>query len=84
MKIEYLGIIGTLITVLSFLIGRITALKKDTEEEVSCKINQKRDIKELQDTLARFEFMVKDLFAQCAKEVEIAQINSRLDKLEGR
>lgn len=82
MKTEYIGVICGLITICSFLIGRVTALKKNTEDEVSCKINQQRDIKDLQLAIERIEITMKELFNNCAKQAEIELLKNRLTNLE--
>lgn len=82
MKMEYIGLICGLITICSFLIGRVTALKKNTEDEVSCKINQQRDIKDLQLALAQIEKTITNLFGECAKEIKVEQLEERIKRLE--
>jgi len=82
MKIEYLGVIATLMTICSFLIGRLGAFKKNTADDVSCKVNQQRDIKDLQLSISRLEGTMKDLFAQCASKTEIENLKTRLQLLE--
>ena len=82
MKIEYLGVIATLMTICSFLIGRLGAFKKNTADEVSCQVNQQRDIKDLQLAISRLEGTMKDLFAQCASKTEIENLKTRLQLLE--
>ena len=82
MKIEYLGIITALVSICSFLIGRLGAFKKNTADEVSCQVNQQRDIKDLQLSISRLEGTMKDLFAQCVKQSELENLKSRIQNLE--
>ena len=82
MKIEYLGIITALVSICSFLIGRLGAFKKSTADDVSCKVNQQRDIKDLQLAISRLETTMRDLFAQCAKQSELENLKSRIQNLE--
>ena len=82
MKIEYLGVIATLMTICSFLIGRLGAFKKNTADEVSCQVNQQRDIKDLQLAISRLETTMRDLFAQCTKQSELENLKSRIQNLE--
>jgi len=82
MKIEYLGVIATLMTICSFLIGRLGAFKKSTADDVSCKVNQQRDIKDLQLAISHLETTMRDLFAQCAKQSELENLKSRIQILE--
>ena len=88
MKIEYLGVIATLMTICSFLIGRLGAFKKNTADEVSCKFNQQRDIKDLQEAIKNIEKTIEKSFNQIsrefAKEFEVQQLKERVTKLENK
>ena len=61
---------------------KIRCFQKNTADEVSCKVNQQRDIKDLQLSISRLEGTMKDLFAQCASKTEIENLKARLQLLE--
>lgn len=88
MKIEYLGVIATLMTICSFLIGRLGAFKKNTADEVALKVNTCRDIKDLQESIKNIETTIEKSFNQIsrefAKDFEVQQLKERVTKLENK